>query len=187
MRIVANDDLVASVALDPTHVATLRSSYRAETCCVGAARPTPLSLQQRLAARKHHVIPLAYRTHLFFPGVYPDQMSLRNVRVLVLPGVDAISDEQSSGISVWVRGGGHLVLWGNASATLDAELRPRSSPAFCDVCAHCPGCTNASASSGLGSVTHVATAVVQAAMSTDNPSARQVLLQVNVSCLQDFH
>jgi hypothetical protein len=112
---------------------------------------------------------------LGFPGIYPEQMSLNDVSVLILPGVDAVTDASVSNISAWVRGGGHLVLWGNASATLDEELRVRSSPAFCSVCLHCPGCTNGSADAGLGSVTHLATSTVQAAMS--DPSARRMLVQ----------
>ena len=51
---------------------------------------------------------------------------------LLLPAVDAISDEHVEAITSWVRGGGQLIVWHNESGSglRDEEMRLRPSPAF---------------------------------------------------------
>jgi hypothetical protein len=114
------------------------------------------------------------------PGVYPDQLSLDETTVLILPGVDAVSDSQVRSISAWVRAGGHLVLLGDDSAAFDEELNLRPEPAFCAVCAHCPSCPcNSSADAGRGSVDYFGTSSVESALSKLSAMIDRPLVHTN--------
>ena len=83
---------------------------------------------------RHHIM---YGAQIFgHPDMFPDQPSLsRLVRadVLVLPWVDAVTNEQAAHVSGWVRnGGGHLILLGRneTAGSLNEELQPRQQPAW---------------------------------------------------------
>ena len=73
---------------------------------------------------------------------------------LMLPAVDAISDEQSAAVITWVRNGGHLYIWQNESSTgmRDEEMQYRAAPAFSVL----------DSDTGLGKVTNLAACSVTA-------------------------
>jgi hypothetical protein len=88
---------------------------------------------------------------------------------LVLPAVDAIADEHAAAVSRWVRAGGKLVLWHNASAeesgSRDEEMRQRATPAFAAL----------RSNSGCGEVVILAPEVVAAYVSGVADSSGDVL------------
>ena len=42
-----------------------------------------------------------------------------STKLVVLPGVDAVSEAHAVSLSAWVRAGGHLMLWGEDSGSVD--------------------------------------------------------------------
>jgi hypothetical protein len=133
-----------------------------------SAQQTPLG---------HHLIWLSYaarlldENHLSYRGQtlgHPDLMRTAppletlsdSTKLVLLPGVDAMTEAQMHSLSVWVRAGGHLMLWGEDSGSLDEELRPRQD-----------GWAGLIADAGRGKVTVVHRATVQAALggTSSNP------------------
>jgi hypothetical protein len=74
------------------------------------------------------------------PDLMDDTASLTRLRgrrytTMLLPGIDAISDEHAAAVAAWVRGGGTLILWHNQTGAAgtgarDEEMQPRAVPAF---------------------------------------------------------
>ncbi|EIP99612.1 hypothetical protein OpiT1DRAFT_04136 [Opitutaceae bacterium TAV1] len=69
---------------------------------------------------------------LGYHGIFDDTESLARLqryRMVVLPGVDAVSDAQVEALARFVRSGGKLVLWGDCGIN-DEQLMPRATNAF---------------------------------------------------------
>ena len=144
------------------HFSTISTLSTGGTWDGPAAQQTPLG---------RHLIWLTYaarlldESHLSFSGQvlgHPDLMRdgpalgalTDTTKLVVLPGVDAISDAHAAALASWVRRGGHLVLLGEDSGSRDEELSPRNASAWSEL----------RADAGRGAVTVVARALVDAAL-----------------------
>ena len=116
---------------------------------------------------RHHIM---YGAQIFgHSDMFPDQPSLSRLGradVLVLPWVDAVTNEQAAHVCGWVRNGGHLVLLGGneLAGSLDEELRAREEPAWHSV----------QLDPGRGKVSVVSAADVDAAARSSTDEAKLV-------------